>query len=444
MTAPLQIASNTKPDRPQGMMPRSLRKRTPSSKWNHIEVKRQKPTDYCNLNRLKGSVHLLNPHQDTSHLSRSSLKILNSILTRIFHFLGPRDLCQAQAVCRWWKTVGQQDQLWSTLSREHFGRNRVIQSTKTEFLLELERSRLLQMESTKEAREMLINGISISPNSPTIVLWTENSECLVWDFIQDRSVASIQQYLFALNDARISSDGSTLITISEAGLCLGIDTRDYVTVNFSISFGQQLKSIACSPTSNLIVIGLVDGSCLICNPHTKEQLQLPPQHRTAITHVSFSPNGRLIASISFEGQFQIHNLSTEALLFEHSFNRIIRQFLFSPKGDFCAVLDLRGVCELWSLSKRKLDRVLNEPPISTMAFSSRGYLALGFTREGSIKIFDPDSDRHTEIHIRQGIKEFSPITALAFSSNDRHLIVIQDYQFCTAITLEHLDRNQNY
>jgi WD40 repeat protein len=144
------------------------------------------------------------------------------------------------------------------------------------------------------------------------------------------------------------------------------DNTKATTINIS-----QSLPLSFSPDGKLIASGFLDGHVLVWNTESGELIWDRPLHNGPIFAVSFGPDG-LIASCSMDGTLKIWNEQTLIAKTYSSFNnRRIINLAFSPNGKNIVIttgneflmLDIQSGKEIW--------RTEYYVP-STMAYNSRG------------------------------------------------------------------------
>ena len=118
----------------------------------------------------------------------------------------------------------------------------------------------------------------------------------------------------------------------------------------------------------------------------------------SVNSVSFSPDGKKLATRAFSGEVRLWDVETQSLLLSMSFGNPIGYsgnncVQFSPAGDILATGGATGLV-LLDASTDEPVIILNWPigPVSSLSFSSNGkFLAIGRRDENTILLLDVDT-----------------------------------------------------
>ncbi len=154
----------------------------------------------------------------------------------------------------------------------------------------------------------------------------------------------------------------------------------------------------------------------------KPELILQTGHAQKSEAISFSPNGRYVATGSIDRSIKIWEAATgHELRALNGSNTVIKALAFSPNGQLLAASGADGKLRLWDVTTGEEKAVLpgHTKAVSALAFSRDGrWLASGGTDDYTIKIWEVAAQR--EVRSLSGSRAW--VTALAFSPNAQTLV----------------------
>ncbi len=221
----------------------------------------------------------------------------------------------------------------------------------------------------------------------------------------------------ALNAADTFAARNSLLTILESYP----DLERYLH-----GHSDRVASLAFSPDGRLLASGSWDGSIVLWEASTGRPLDRLTGHADAVTDLAFSPDGRLLASASFDWQVRLWPLSAAGEV-QPSGVRILEghtdwvsAVAFSPDGAQLASAGYDGLILLWTLtaeplrSRRLADFSQHDfPEIFCLAFSPDGRLLVAGGNDGQFRFWDARTGQSSG----DAIQHDQSIIGLAFSPN---------------------------
>ena len=154
---------------------------------------------------------------------------------------------------------------------------------------------------------------------------------------------------------------------------------------------------------------------------TGKQLAELQGHAGPISSVGFSPDGRLLATASWDDTIRLwDSASGNAISVLEGHTENVSMVAFAPDGDTLASASFDGTVRLWDLATGKLliELECHQGPVWSLAFSPDGRtLATGSADDNSIKLWDANTGQ--EKALLAGHE--GTVTSLTFNTDGRHL-----------------------
>jgi WD40 repeat protein len=211
----------------------------------------------------------------------------------------------------------------------------------------------------------------------------------------------------AQQNVAIANSASTQESIAQAASTLAVERAEEAQHQANIAQVNELAALALSNKDerpDLALLLSVEAFNRLVNYQTLNSLLITirakPQllgylvGNQRVRSVSFSPDGKMLASAGFEGELILWDVETHRKLtsLQLSFPALYDNFdvLFSPKGNILAAGGETGVV-LFDLSRNQpvLISNWNIGPVSSLSFNSSGeLLAIGRRDESTIALLD--------------------------------------------------------
>ncbi len=179
-------------------------------------------------------------------------------------------------------------------------------------------------------------------------------------------------------------------------------------------------SVAFSPNGKILASASWDQTVRLWNVDTEQLLHTLTGHTNDIMSIAFSPDGSTLASASWDGTIRLWNPRNGKLkrtLTEHRGG--IASVVFSPDGETLASGSADQTVQLWNAETWKLEKTLrgHTNVVETVAFSPDGKTLASGSRDTTIRLWDPNNGRHK----RTLTEHTAPVNALAFTPDGETL-----------------------
>jgi uncharacterized protein with WD repeat len=199
-----------------------------------------------------------------------------------------------------------------------------------------------------------------------------------------------------------------------------VNTGTVVTVLPATKSGSGLSSIACSP-DGLRIAYSSDASDICVRHVTNQQTLLCRGHTDQVSSVTFSPDGTLIASASFDKTIRTWDTETGVtqMVFAGYKSLQLQSVAFSPDGSQIASGSDEGLVRVWDTKTGQRLSTLYGPAdgVTSVAFSPTGTQIVSGYQDNTIRIWKLKTRR--QIALRGHVES---VVSVAVSPDGQHLV----------------------
>jgi WD40 repeat protein/transcriptional regulator with XRE-family HTH domain len=261
---------------------------------------------------------------------------------------------------------------------------------------------------------------------------------------ESRNTLSRELAAASINNLEIDPELSILLALQSASVADTLEAEDALhrsiltsRVLFTLHHNAEVWSVTFSPDGKQIATASQDGTAKIWDAFTGGELLTLSGHRGSVNGVAFSPDGKLIATTSDDQSVKVWDATTgEELLTLLGHTAPVLRVAFSPNGTRLVTASNDGTAKVWDLSAsadagpRDLFTLTGHAgPVFDAAFSSDGMQIATSGADGDVKLWNARSGAEL---LSLPVKEGAFLRGVAFSPDGKRLAVAGNFGLSVA------------
>ncbi len=190
-----------------------------------------------------------------------------------------------------------------------------------------------------------------------------------------------------------------------------------LTTNFGHT--NDVNSVSFSPNGKILASASWDNTIKLWDVKSGREIRTLERHTDGVNSVSFSPNGKILASASWDNTIKLWNIESgrEIRTLERHTDGV-NSVSFSPNGKMLASASNDSTIKLWNVESGQEIRTLKgyNSSVSSVSFSPNGKI-LASNSYGTIKLWDIESG----LEIRTLERHTDGVNSVSFSPNGKIL-----------------------
>ena len=164
-----------------------------------------------------------------------------------------------------------------------------------------------QQQRTLPGHHDAVLSLAVSPDGEQFASASSDGTIRIWDWSNGHPTATLTSPAESRHGLVYLQNGLLMAAADPTKLAAWRQIDDDWTVTSHQLFGAP-RSLAYSPTDNLLAIGCEDHSILFWDPHSQQEQAVLRGHGGRVLSVAFSLDGKLLASAGFDGILKLWDL----------------------------------------------------------------------------------------------------------------------------------------
>ncbi len=237
----------------------------------------------------------------------------------------------------------------------------------------------------------LVTSVSISSNGGLLASGALDGRVSLWDIATRTNTATLEAH-GPVRSVAFSPDGALLASGSQGGRVSmwDVGTQTQVATLWGTS---DVNSVAFSPPDGALLAsagGFGDKTVKLWDVETRDLIGTLEGHEREVGGVTFSPDGKTLASGSWDGTVKLWDVATRTPVATLQDVNTVRSVVFSPDGALLASGSLGGTVSLWDVPTKRRTATLegHRDQVHSVAFSGDGATLASGARDGTMLLWD--------------------------------------------------------
>ena len=271
--------------------------------------------------------------------------------------------------------------------------------------------------------------VAYSPDGGTLVSGSGDTTVRLWDVESSRELRVLRGHSDRVASVNFSPNGSRIASCSFDKTIRVWDAQTGQLLRVLLGHSGPVSSVSFSPDGLQIVTGSFDGTVRIWDPdladderivlqalddENGDQLQVLRGHEGSVTTVCYSPNGRHLASSSWDGSVRVWDAGNgKQLRVIRGHHGSVNSVCFSLDGVRIASGSEDRTVRVWDSRTGEEIRVMrgHENGVCSVAFSRDGRQIVSGSEDMTVRIWDAETGG--ELQSLRGHQDW--ITSVTFS-----------------------------
>ncbi|MDM9583671.1 hypothetical protein [Nostoc sp. GT001] len=209
-------------------------------------------------------------------------------------------------------------------------------------------------------------------------------------------------------------------TRTQVELALLNTVHNVVAPNTLGGHANSVNGVSFSPDGRMLASASNDKTVKLWDTSTRKEIRTLTGHKEAVNGVSFSPNGKMLASASADNTVKLWDISTGQEIKTLTGHReAVNGVSFSPNGKMLASASSDNTVKMWDTSTRKEIKTLtgHREAVYRLSFSPDGRMLASASLDKTVKLWDTSTRK--EIKTLTG--HTNSVWGVSFSPNGKML-----------------------
>ena len=252
----------------------------------------------------------------------------------------------------------------------------------------------------------LISSLAFSPDGKMIASDSRDGTIQLWDTITGKTKYTLTKDSDDATMLSFTPDGDTIVSVSwDDKIALWNSVTGEHKKTYAMHPDCSTTGAAFSPDGKTVAIGSDNGNIYLHDLSTGELKMTLTEHKEHVDHLTFSPDGKLLATSALYDEtirlclWDVHTGAHRIIHTEHT--RFTRGLAFSPDGNTIACGGGDGTIRFWDTHTGKPKEIFTGhlQEVYSVAFNPNGNSIASGCSTGIIRLWDVDT--------RQPIKTFN-------------------------------------
>ena len=233
---------------------------------------------------------------------------------------------------------------------------------------------------------------NFSPDGKRIVGGIVENSVKVWDATTGKKILTLEGETNDLYSAWFSSDGKRIVGHIDETTCKVWDSHTGKEICSFKEYLGWIHFISSSPDGKHIAVGSIgDVKIFVLDATFDKIIYNLEGHSDVILSISFSPNGKLIASGSGDNTIKVWDATSGLEIYTlKGHSNAVYDVKFSPDGKLIASGSWDNTIKVWDANSGKEIRTLkgHSDSVQTVSFSPDGKLIASGSWDNTIKVWE--------------------------------------------------------